>query len=249
MCDNELLLDYVYGELGPAERQSFDRHLASCADCRSEVEGLRGTREHLALWAPPEPDLGFQVVRAAKPAAAVVRPWWRPAPAWGLAAAALVVLSVSAAVANLEVIVGSNGVTVRTGWNRAVQPTSAAATPSSTQMERLEAKVRALENQLSARSVAASVTAPPAVFEVGPTSRMSDQELQRFVRQQIAASEERQKGELAFRILQANRENETARRTDLARISQGFAQIQNAAAEVSHRQRAFEDIVRVGLQR
>jgi putative zinc finger protein len=247
MCDKELLLDYLYGELQPAEREAFDRHLASCAECRSEAEGLRGTREHLALWAPPEPDLGFEIVRSAKPAP-VVTPRWRLSPAWGLAAAALLVLSVSAAVANLEVIVGASGVTVHTGWNRTTQQASTTTASSSTQMERLEAKVRDLESQLAARTVTASST--PAALESGSTNRMSDAEILRAVRQQISASEERQKGELALRILQVSRDAESARRADIARVSQGLLQIQGAAAETSHRQRALEDlVVRTGLQR
>jgi anti-sigma factor RsiW len=250
MCDNERLLDYLYGELGPAERETFDRHLTSCADCRSEVEGLRSTRGHLALWAPPEPDLGFQIVRSAKPAARVAASWWRPAPVWGLAAAALLVLSVSAAVANLEVTVGTGGVTVRTGWNRAPQAAASTATaPSSTQMERLEAKVKNLEGQLAARPVTTSAAAVTPVVLDGATVRMSDQELQRFIRQQINASEERQRSELAIRILQVSRDVEANRRVDLARISQGFTQVQNAAAESSRWQRGVEDIIRVGFQR
>ena len=76
--------------------------LATCADCREEVDGLRGTRTHLTSWAPPEPDLGFQVVRerdAGRVAVAVVA----ASPAWGLAAAALLVVAASAAIANVEV--------------------------------------------------------------------------------------------------------------------------------------------------
>ena len=59
MCDKELLLGYLYDELPTSDRQAFDRHLATCADCRAEVDGLRGTRAHLTSWAPPEPDLGL----------------------------------------------------------------------------------------------------------------------------------------------------------------------------------------------
>ena len=117
MCDTELLLAYLYDELPVSDRQSFDRHLATCANCREEVTGLRGTRTHLTSWAPPEPDLGFQVVRNATPVASPSR-WWRVSPAWGLAAAALLVVAVSAAIANVEVKFGADGVVVSTGWNR-----------------------------------------------------------------------------------------------------------------------------------
>ena len=82
MCDKELLLDYLYGELEPSARETFDRHLTSCAECRAEVDGLRGTRVHLASWAPPEPDLGFQIVRGAKVTPMPAPRTWRPSPVW-----------------------------------------------------------------------------------------------------------------------------------------------------------------------
>src|SRR5262245_21148708 len=110
MCDQELIVGYLYGELSPSERETLDRHLASCAECRKEVDGLRATRTQLASWAPPEPDLGFHIVRAPKQAP---RRWWRPSPAWGLAAAALLVLAVSAAIAHVEVRAGADGIVVR----------------------------------------------------------------------------------------------------------------------------------------
>jgi anti-sigma factor RsiW len=245
MCDTERLLDYLYGELQPAEREAFDRHLASCAECRSEVDGLRGTRSHLALWAPPEPDLGFQIVRSVKPAAV---PRWRPAPVWGLAAAALLVLSVSAAVANFEVTVGTTGVTVRTGWNRAPQTASTTAASSSTQIEGLVAQVKALHgqlDQLAAKTGAATPVAAGATADV----RMSD-EVQRFIRQQILASEQRQDRELALRIYQVSRDVDTARRADFARVTQGLSMVQGVAAETSFRQKQIEDyVVRTAVQR
>ena len=117
MCDTELLLAYLYDELPASDRQAFDRHLATCAHCREEVAGLRGTRTHLTSWAPPEPDLGFQVVRSATQVASPSR-WWRASPAWGLAAAALLVVAASAAIANVQVRFGGDGVVVSTGWNR-----------------------------------------------------------------------------------------------------------------------------------
>ena len=49
MCNNELLLGYLYDELSPSERETFNEHLASCLECRDEVAGLRGTRTHLTV--------------------------------------------------------------------------------------------------------------------------------------------------------------------------------------------------------
>jgi hypothetical protein len=248
MCDKELLLDYLYGELQPSERETFERHLASCATCRDEVTGFRATRTHLALWAPPEPDLGFEIVR--RPAVdRAPSPRWRVSPVWGLAAAALVTLGVSAAIANLDITVGSNGMSVRTGWNRATVPapvTAASVGPASqTDVERLLTRMKDVEAQLAA--VKQTPTAVPA--STSP-SRMSDAELVRVVRQLISDSEQRQDGVLARQILQVSRDFETARRVDNDRLRAGLIQLQGNAVEASRRQRVLEDqIVRAGFQK
>lgn len=248
MCDKELLLGYLYDELPPSDRQAFDRHLASCADCREEVDGLRGTRTHLTQWAPPEPDLGFHIVRSAKPAARDHGParWWRASPAWGLAAAAMVTLAVSVAIANVEVRVGGDGVVVRTGWNRSAAPAQAPAVlstaASTSELKRVEARVKELESQLARQATAAPM----------PTSAggMSDAEIVRLIRQQVSDSEQRQQGVLARQILQVNRDTEAARRADVDRLLTAYRQLQGTNYETSQRQKALEDhVMRVALQR
>ena len=247
MCDKELLLGYLYDELPPSDRQAFDRHLASCADCRDEVSGLRGTRTHLTSWAPPEPDLGFEIVRSARPAPAR---WWRTSPAWGLAAAAVLTLAAAAAIANIEIRVGGDGVVVQTGWNRtaagapaqtAAQATAVTATELGALQQRLEARVKDLEGQLVRQTSVVPVSAN--------AGRMSEADL-KFVRQLISDSEQRQQGELALRILQVNRDTEAARRADVDRLLVAYRQLQGNNFETSQRQRALEEhFVRVGLQR
>lgn len=247
MCDQQLLLSYLYDELPTADRQAFDRHLASCADCRAEVDGLRGTRAHLTSWTPPEPDLGFQVVRSAKPAASPRR-WWHGSPAWGLAAAALLTVAVSAAVANVEVKVGGDGIVVRTGWNRDATgagqgPGVLSTTVSAADVERVETRVKQLESQLAARPAGTVVPA-------GLTGRMSDAEIVRYVRQQLTESEQRQKGELARQILQVNRDTEVARRADFDRLLVAYRELQGTNFQTSRSVKALEDhFMRVGLQR
>ena len=246
MCDKELLLGYLYDELPASDRQAFDRHLASCADCREEVSGLRGTRTHLTSWAPPEPDLGFEIVRA-RPAPAR---WWRTSPAWGLAAAAVLTLAAAAAIANIDIRIGGDGVVVQTGWNRpvtgaptriAAQPTAITATELGALQQRFEARVKDLESQLAAPRAAAPVAAN--------TGRMSEADL-KFVRQLVSDSEQRQQSELALRILQVNRDTEAARRADVDRLLAAYRQLQGNNFETSQRQRALEEhFVRVGLQR
>jgi anti-sigma factor RsiW len=249
MCDQELLLSYLYDELPSADRQAFDRHLASCADCRAELDGLRGARTHLTSWTPPEPDLGFQIVRSARPVVSPAR-WWRASPAWGLAAAALLTVAVSAAIANVEVRFGGDGVVVRTGWNRDATgapgqaPTVlATAASTSSDIKRVEARLKELESQLAARPTAAAVPA-------GIASRMSDAEIVRYVRQQVSDSEQRQQGELARQILQVNHDTEVARRADVDRLLVAYRELQGTNFQTSRSVKALEDhFVRVGLQR
>ena len=91
------------------------------------MAGLRGTRTHLLSWAPPEPDLGFEMVRGPRTAAAPVAVVGRSRPAWGMAAAAMLTVAASAAIANVEVrFGGAEGVVVRTGWNRSTRYRSGA---------------------------------------------------------------------------------------------------------------------------
>ncbi len=245
MCDQQLLLSYLYDELPAADRQAFDRHLASCADCRAEVDGLRGTRAHLTSWTPPEPDLGFQVVRSAKPAASSRR-WWHASPAWGLAAAALLTVAVSAAIANVEVKVGGDGIVVRTGWNRdaaGAGQVPADLAKSAFDVQRFEARLKEFESQLAARPAATVVPA-------GITGRMSDAEIVRYVRQQLSESEQRQNGELARRILQVNHDTEAARRADFDRLLVAYRELQGTNFQTSRSVKALEDhFMRVGLQR
>ena len=244
MCDTELLLAYLYDELPASDRQAFDRHLATCAHCREEVAGLRGTRTHLASWAPPEPDLGFQVVRGATQVASPSR-WWRVSPAWGLAAAALLVVAASAAIANVQVRFGGDGVVVSTGWSRgamsgAVPVLSSGA--SVTDLQRVEARLAELEGRV-ATPQAATLT-PVGV------NRMSDAEIVRLVRQAVSDSEQRQQGVLAHQILQVNRDTAAARQTDFDRLLTAFRQQQASIFDTAQKQRALEDhFMRVGLQR
>ncbi|HEY7498682.1 MAG TPA: zf-HC2 domain-containing protein [Vicinamibacterales bacterium] len=247
MCDKELLIGYLYGELRLSDRDAFERHLGACAECRSEVEGLSGTRAQLQSWTPPSPELGFEIVRGPqRPPAAAKR--WGLSPAWGLAAAAMLVGAVSAAIANVEVTVGSSGVKLRTGWNRVsdARPASTDAAAASAELQRVSARMRDLENRLA--SIASTTIAAPAT--AAPPGRMSDAELIRAMRTMIDQSEERQQGVLARQILRVNQDMETARRTDFDRLRQGIQQVQGTAFEVYQRQKAFEEhVVRVGMQR
>src|SRR3954464_8647690 len=147
MCDKELLVSYLYDDLGEAERAGFDVHLRSCAECRSELNALRGVRADLISWSPPQPDFGFRVVLEPKVVPMTPKSWraWYT-PAAGLAAAAVLVLAAASALAHVEIHSGPDGLTVRTGWS--------AAAPVNNQREVSESTVpQAADARLSPASV------------------------------------------------------------------------------------------------
>jgi hypothetical protein len=256
MCESkELIVGYVYGELPPDERGAFETHLAACVGCRTEIEELRATRTHLSLWAPPEPDLGFRVIRGgAAPVAAdgaPALPRRRLMPAFAFAAAAVIVLAAAAAISNLEV--QYRGVTVRAGWGRDApsgpegavaaagtqgQPIRTAASPEFAALER---RLRDLESSMNAPQVAG---AQPA-----SATRLSDAEILRRVRQMVVDAEARQETVLAKRLLQVLRDVDYQRRADIAMIQQGLGQYQGLAnAEIAQNRDMLNQLYRVATR-
>lgn len=235
MCDSkERLVGYLYGELSEEEHRAFDAHVAVCHECREEVTALQGTRGQIRLWTPPDRDVHLQVVRGASGVAAPATPRWMPA--WGLAAAAVLVLAASAAIANLEIRYGSEGLVVRTGWTRgagAPAPAEAVSTAAAeTPAADVKAVLAAFEQRLSELETAAP--APAATTQASAPSPISDAELIRRVRSIVAESETRQQRELAYRIQQVMIDFDVRRQTDLASIRQGLGQIQGTTeAEVA----------------
>jgi hypothetical protein len=229
MCnDHELVIGYVYGELPEAERRSFEAHLAACPSCRQEANELRATRVHLASWAPPEPDLGFRIVRNTAPVANAARRTWF-APAWGLAAAAVLLLAAAAAIANVEVRYDSTGLTVRTGWAGDDGPAAdvpqagdmqvATASASEVSVEKvaaLDARVRELE------AVLAQQPAGRLPAAAGP--RLSDAEMLRRVREIVSESEGRQQRDVALQLAQALTNVDRALQMNFVRMNQGLGQ-------------------------
>jgi hypothetical protein len=152
---HDLLVTYLYDECDPAERETIAAHLALCASCAEDVQGLRDARVHLAAWSPPALPLGFQLTRTqAEPPAQVLgmaelasrssksEGWWsRPLPAWAQAAAAVVIFAA-----------GMSAGTMRSGPfdqtpSAALAPVApdSVATVSVTDFERLDARLRSLE--------------------------------------------------------------------------------------------------------
>ncbi len=261
MCDSkELLIDYLYNDLDASGRRTLDAHLKTCAECRGELAGLRSTRAHLASWTPPEPDFSFQIVRSRAAPAGMGS--FRVSPAWGLAAAAVLVIAVAAAVANVEVRHGNDGLIVRTGWNRSASvepdetvgataaasastasaltasaPTASAPTASApTRPAPLDESVKwqAAADGLDRRlrELEAIARTQRPAVQNASTS-VSDVEVLRRVREMLGQSETRQERAVAVRIAELTREFDAQRRLDLAAIDSGMARLQNTSgAEV-----------------
>jgi hypothetical protein len=239
MCDSkELLVSYLYDELDASAKRRFETHVLSCAECREEVAALRTTRSEIALWTPPEPDFGFRIVRGAATPPAIPR--FRITPAWGLAAAAVLVMAIGAAIANLEVRFGTDGLSVRTGWQH--EPVATAGVTSAAgrvspvdwkaEAERLDQRVRDLEQTLT--RIPAN-----AIQNAAAPAASDDQVLQR-VRELVGQSEARQQRVLATRMAELTRDFDAQRRVDLAAIDQGMARLQNTSgAEV----RQYRDLI------
>jgi hypothetical protein len=195
------------------------------------MAGLRATRGQIASWTPPEPDFGFRIVRGA--AAAPPAPRFRIAPAWGLAAAAVLVMAMAAAIANVEVRYGGDGLVVRTGWNRGGEAASAAvqvAGGSARTPVDWSAQAAALDRRLSDLETAARAGSP---VQMAAAPGVSDADVLRRVREMLGQSETRQQREYGLRMAELEREFDMKRKLDLAAIDQGMARLQSASgAEV-----------------
>lgn len=256
MCDKELLVGYLYDELPPAERSKFEAHLFACPECREEVAALRATRAHLAQWAPPEPDLGFQIVRSGR--GAVAAPRIRFSPAWGLAAAAVLLLAVASAIANLDVNIGRDGLSVRTGWSRtpppvvATAPQAPSAVPVNTmsddawraELRRVETRLGQIETAAAAREKSA-----PRTVSVAAGPRLTDAEIQQ-IRTLITEGDARVEREVALRLAQFVKDQDLQRRADLARIQQAMSRLEAyTTAEGVQQREMFNRLVRVSQGR
>lgn len=254
-CESrELIVGYLYDELTDSERRSFDAHLSVCDECRGEVAGLKATRSHLSLWAPPEPEFAFRIVREQAPDAKVLpmRSRWKPA--LGLAAAAVLVLAAATAIANLEVRYDARGLVVRTGWARGdgatVQNTgqdsraaNGAIQPASfrSEFQALERRLRDLEISAAARPSAGSLQTASA--------RMDDAEMLRRVRQIVGDAESRQQIVVAERLLEVMRDFDRQRQVDLAAIERGLGTYQGLTnAEIAQQRDMLNQLYRVAAR-
>ena len=251
----EILIGYLYDDIDPAERSSFDRHLAVCAECRHELGQLGLVRERLEEWAPPEPAF-LTDARAAMddrrvPARILQGPGSRPTkrfemPVWAQVAAAMLFVGLSAGLANLRVTYNDAGLTVTTGWMPAapapVEAPAAAAAPV-VDPAPWKADLTALEEQLRGEMGRASAQTV--------TNRSDDAETIRRIRTLIDDSEKRQQRELSLRVAEISNDLRAQRASDLRNMSRNLTEIQTTTgADLMRLYRMQNDLaVRVGQVR
>jgi hypothetical protein len=211
-----------------AERARFELHLPACARCQAEIAALRGLRTQLARWSPPEPSLASANSRSSVPTAFSPEQWWRSVPVWAQAAAALLLLGVSAGLANLDVHYDQRGLSVRTGWSKpaAAAPGLSPATdaPWKTDLTALESQ---LKNEIRAAQASTTAATVPPVRPVTVSASASDADVIRRVRALVEDSEKRQQRELALRIAELLRDVNMQRQADLVKIDRTLGVVQN----------------------
>lgn len=218
----EALVDFLYDEGDAAARARITSHVEHCSACAAELEAMRSVRGALTQWEDPEPVMGLRVV--AEPGG--LRPWWQRMlrPAWGLAAAAVLVFVVAAAVASFEVRYDADGFLLRMGpveqSDAPLAVSTEAPVPAARDAEDAtppwHADLARLEDELQRAVTWASAAAPATLTDTDLATLRA--ELQHLISQ----SERRQQQEVAIWFTEFAREFDMLRRADQERLQQEF---------------------------
>ncbi|MGH9386859.1 MAG: hypothetical protein ACRD2N_21515 [Vicinamibacterales bacterium] len=157
---------------------------------------------------------------------------------WAQVAAAALVVAVGVSVANIQVRSGPDGVVVSTGW---MTPAGSTSVSGPVEDESWKPAFAALESQLRGeiRASRSRDSVPAVVAARAPESDAALKQMQTL----LAASEQRQRQELALRLTQLTRDLDIQRRADLVRISQGFGQFEGRTGEMIARQRQMMNYI------
>lgn len=247
--DKVLLASYLYNECSDVERRVIEEHLAECAACVSEVEELRSVRSSLSQWKVPERELAFRIVsqQGERPMPIVSRRMWTP-PWWLQTAAAVLLFATAAGLAQIEVRYGREGLVVRTGWSKPIAPVAAPVSDSASAAAPWRQDLAALERELRSELSAASAARPTAAAP--RSASQSEDGLLRRVQVLIDQSEQKQRRELAMRLVDVVRDVDIQRRADQMRVQQTFGQLEGQTGIAVRDNRELLDyLVRVSQQR
>jgi len=260
---DETLVAYLYGDIDPSQRATFDAHIATCERCRHEVADLQQVRDQLQLWTAPEapepltmpasPAVG-SAPRAAIPAGS------RSVPTWAQVAAAVLLLGASAglggAIANLDVRYERGALTLRTGWSRSESPaalpaarTAASGTvPAAAGAAPWQGDLDALERRLQTELRASPSAAATTVAHTEGSAPNDEAQMLRKIRILLQDSERKQRNELALRIAEVVQEFDAKRGADLANI-RSMKTMQSATdVEIVRQQQWLNLLTRASVQ-
>ena len=226
--DRGALVSYLYDECAPHERRAISAHVAICRACSEELTALGATREQLAMWTPPDAQLGFRIVSDTPPSH-VLRParWWKkPMPAWAQAAAAMLMFATGVTLGALR------GATAPAQSNTA---TAAAGSTAVTHADLAALEQRLRSDMSQARATSQTVAATPA-----------DARILERVRAMIDESELRQRRELALRTTEMVRDFDAQRNDDMTRIERTLGQMDGTTGvEVAQQRQMLNYLMRV----
>ena len=241
--EKDALIDYLYGEVDADARTRVEAHLRSCEPCADEVRELTDVRGTLEAWAPPAAGLGFRVVSDAHSEPAPVSFWGRlrHPPAWGLAAAAVLVLAAGAAITRPELEIGRGEMVLRLGWSDTAsdvvtQPEAESASRSD--QATLAAEPRQQLQPLRGTAVAVGQRSGASV----PVQRGADV----FGGQTAAANDERLLRSTRQLLFEKQRIADQ-RQADLSELQRAFGEFDRTRAEPA-RQQLLEVLRRVSAR-
>jgi hypothetical protein len=239
---DEDLVAFLYNELPPGERRAFEAHVATCLVCHGELAALGSIRTQLQEWTPPD---AFRSMTAGEPVTSRQRTGlWsaaREMPAWAQVAAAALIMGVSAGIANLDVDISRNGLSVRTGWSApASAPRAEATNANVVSRDELMAFRTSMQRQINEIANLNQQT-------VRAANAARTQDLLRRMEGLVSESEKKQQTELALRLYALDNEVKTRRQADVVAINSVLGQYN---AEVQRNRADINTLVeRVVLQR
>jgi hypothetical protein len=248
----DVLIDYLYGEADAGVRQRVEAHLQECRTCADESRELSQVRRTLEDWTVPAAEPGVRVpATAVVTAATVSNRWlWRRVPAWGLAAAAVLVLAAGVFLMKPEVQIGQGGMVVRFGWTDAATETGSPGSEVQAGEAAAGNDTRRASPVRRGTPVASGQTPqgrPPLAplgdeaeragiepFANGRSGAAGD--WRQSVQEMIRDSELRQERALVERLRQIERQMADRRQADLDEMERTFTDIGGAEAELVRQQ-------------